>query len=148
MADIDIRSALAGLRRLPAEAQAGAIPALAGLAEDLTGELQATDVHGDVTGATRASYRAYVVHEADDGSNAAGEGAAAAEALNPGHGVVARTGSIGDDVILVASVFTDYAEHLATDEAGARDAVGPLITRVGEAAAREAAAGIRRRLGG
>lgn len=147
MADIDIRSALAGLRRLPAEVQAGAIPALSGLAEDLQGELEATDVHGDVTGATRASYRAYVVHEADDGTNAAGGGAAAANALNPGHGVVARYGSIGDDVILVATVFTDYAEFLAADEAGARDAVGPLIARRGEAAAQEAAAGIKRRLG-
>lgn len=145
---VDISKAIASLRQLEIEARAGAITALTGLADDLTQELASTRVHGDVSGATRASYRVYVVHEADDGSATAADGAAAADALNPGHGVVDRHGSIGDDVLLVASVFTDYAEHLATDEGGAKDAVSPFIARYGPAIAQEAAAGIKRRVGG
>lgn len=143
---VDVSRALASLRALPVEVQAAAITALGGLAQDLEGELAATDAHGDVTGATRASYRVYVVHDGDDGSAAASDGAAAAEAKNPGHGVVARHGTIGDDVVLVASVFTDYAEHLAVDSAGAKDAVTPFMPRYGPAAAAEVAAAIRRRL--
>jgi hypothetical protein len=144
---VDISRALASLRQLPAEVQAAAARALGGLGEDLQGELAGTDVHGDVTGATRASYRVYVVSELDDGTNAAADGAAAAEALNPGHGVVERHGTIGDDVILVASVFTDYAEFLATENAGAKDAVTPFMARYGKVAAQEVAAAIRKRLG-
>jgi hypothetical protein len=143
----DISRAMASLRRLRAEAEAGAIAGLTAAAPAYEQELAGTRVHGDETGATRASYRVYVVHEGDDGSNAATDGAAAADSLNPGHGVRGRHGSIGEDVLLVASVFTDYAEHLATDEGGAKDAVSPFIARYGPQIAQDAATGIKRRLG-
>lgn len=145
---VDISRAIASLRQLETEARAGAIVGLTALADDLTQELAATRAHGDVSGATRASYRVYVVHENDDGSAAAAAAAGEADALNPGHGEVGRHGSINDDVLLVASVFTDYAKYLATNNGGAYDAVSPFIARYGPQIAAEAAQGIKRRAGG
>jgi hypothetical protein len=144
---IDISSALSALRRLPVEVEAATITELTGIAGDLQSELQGTRAHGDDTGALRSSYRVYVVHQGDDGSNAASDGAGAAEALNTGRGVVERSGEIGDDVLLVASGFTDYLGLIATESGGAKDAVTGLLPRVGPALTQSVASAIARRLG-
>lgn len=143
----DPSQALRALRGLPVAVAAAAEAALRARVDALTAQLQATDAHGDITGATRASYRVYVVSETDDGSNAAAEGLAAAEALNPGHGAIVRQGEIGDDVLVVATGFTDYLEILVTESGGAKDAVTSLLPGQGAALSQAAAAGIARRLG-
>jgi hypothetical protein len=143
----DPSSAIRALRRLKLDVQAAAAVALDPVAGQLQDQLQGTDAHGDVTGATRASYRVYVVSEVDDGSAAAADGAAAADAENPGSGIVVRQGSIGDDVLLVATGFTDYLEHITTEQGGAKDAISSLIPDAGTSITQAVAAGIRRRLG-
>lgn len=143
----DASTALRALRGLPTVVQAAATAALAARVSRLEAELQATDAHGDVTGATRASYRVYVVSETDDGSSAAADGAAAAEVLNPGSSTIVRQGEIGDDVIVVATGFTDYLEHIVTDSGGAKDAITALLPAAGSTLSTAAADGISRRLG-
>jgi hypothetical protein len=144
---VDTSRAIASLQQLATTVESAVIAELVALGPDLEQELQATRVHGDVSGATRASYRVYPVHDGDDGSSSAASGVAAAEANNPGHGTSERHGSISGDVLLVASVFTDYAEIIATEEGGSKDAVSPFMARYGAMIAQNLAAAIRRRLG-
>ena len=143
----DPRSAIRALRGLAPAVQGAAGAALTAATARLEAELQATDAHGDVTGATRASYRVYVVSETDDGSTAAADGAAAAEALNPGRSVIVRQGEIGDDVVVVATGFTDYLDLIATESGGAKDAVTALLPAAGPSLAQTVAGAIARRLG-
>lgn len=144
----DASTAIRALRALREQVVVpAASSALAGSAPDLEQALAATNAHGDVTGATRASYRVYVVTPEDDGSGAASDGRAAAEAKNPGRGTVVRHDGLGDDVGLVATGFTDYLEEIVVESGGAKDAVTPLVPRYGTALTGEIAAALRRRLG-
>lgn len=144
----DASQAIRALRALRAQVIVpAATSALASAAPDLEDQLRATDAHGDITGATRASYRVYVVTPEDDGSAAAGDGRAAAEGLNPGHGTIVRHDGLGDDVGLVATGFTDYLDDLATQNGGAKDAVTPLVPGAGARLTADIARSVRRRLG-
>lgn len=142
----DVREALAALRRLPAEAQRGAADGMAALEPTLEADLQGVRRHGDVTGATRASYRVYVASAANDGGGAAAlDGAEAAERRNPGSAELQDVGGLGSDVAMVASGFTEYLPDL---EREGRDNITNFWPARAAEVTQAAATGIRRRLGG
>lgn len=93
--------------------------------------MRATQAHGDVTGATRAGYAAYVVSDAvvDQASAAAAiqRSVSDVQALNPYH-VATVEGSLeveGFGVVMTCP--TDYQEKLETENAGAKAVLGPTL---------------------
>jgi hypothetical protein len=145
-----IRDAVRGLRSLEGRAIRGAERGLAAQSGALVADLRATDAHGDVTGATRAGYTAGVQGPTlDTLSGAVATAAAEVERRNPGHSLVADVGERGAvEVAVVLTCPTDYQQYLSGNSAGARDALGPTLTRNAGRLTQAAAAGIRQELGG
>jgi hypothetical protein len=145
-----IRDAVRGLRSLEDRAIRGAERGLAPLCGALVADLRATDAHGDVTGATRAGYTAGVQGPTlDTLSGAVATAAAEVERFNPGHSQVQDVGERGAaEVAVVLTCPTDYQHYLSGNSAGARDALGPTLTRNAGRLTQAAAAGIRQELGG
>lgn len=121
-------------QRIPAQVDRG----LAKQASIAEAEMHATTAHGDITGATRASYRAFVIGGPHTGSAEAASGYAAAEAAisghaNPhgGHALSDDSGvTLGaDDRGVLMTSFTDYIDRLVIDNAGQRDALTPTLQR-------------------
>lgn len=126
---IDDSELLAGLDRLmiaiPTRAEAG----LQESADIMQDAMQDTSAHGDVTGATRASYRAFVIGGAHTGASESASGLAAALANNPAHALSQDSGvALGADQrgILLTS-YTDYQEKLETENAGEKAVIGPTL---------------------
>jgi len=97
-------------------------------------DMQQTTAHGDVTGATRAGYVAYVVGgslvDEAAATQALGQAIAAVERLNPGESATSQ-GSIGADswgVVLTCP--TTYQQDLETDNAGLRAVLTPTFAAV------------------
>ena len=114
-------------------------------AHDVTTALKSTTAHGDVTGATRAGYVAYVVGP-DLLSQAAALQAlntsvAAVEARNPGHSLIAPGTLGGDSLGVVLTSPTDYQVYLETLNAGQRAVLGPTLQAVAAELTRRAAEG-------
>jgi hypothetical protein len=114
-------------------------------AADAEAQLHATQAHGDITGATRAGYAAYVVSDAtvDQAAAAAAiqRSVSAVQGLNPYH-VDTAEGSLGVDgfgVILTCP--TDYQVLLETENAGAKAALGPTLQTVADSLTARAANG-------
>lgn len=91
-----------------------------------------TVAHGDVTGATRASYRAMT---ATNAAQAAASGYAAAQALlaaGASHGGKALSAPSGitqdaDTRVMVLTSFTDYQHRLEIDDAGEKAVLRPTL---------------------
>jgi hypothetical protein len=120
------------LRHIPAQAEKG-LARQAGVAE---AEMQSTNAHGDITGATRASYRAFVIGGAHTGAAEAASGldaaiAAIASAVTDHGGRPAsmdsgiRLGTEERGVLLTS--YTDYQDALEIDNAGAKAVLGPTL---------------------
>lgn len=127
----DVTGALRGLEAFVARQEAQIRRGLQAAAADAQAAMQQTTAHGDVTGATRAGYRAYVVSDApvdQAGALAALNSAVAdVEARNPGHSAT-RDGQIGADswgVILTCP--TDYQRELETEHAGEKAVLAPTF---------------------
>lgn len=144
----NVRGAIAALKQLQANAIAGAEEGLAEVAGQVTVKLRDTQAHGDSTGATRAGYVAYVVGPTFDGTGALGPARAAVEEHNPSHSQVSSVGSVGNDVVLIATSPTDYQKRLSFDGGGAKDALGPTIDSMAADLLAAAACGIKRRIEG
>jgi hypothetical protein len=144
----DISQALAGLDRLKKLALDGAVAGLQGVAGPAAERLRQDAPHGDVTGATRASYSAYVVAPGVDGGPAIRRGLAEAEARNPGYGQEYSAGAIGEDVVLVTTAFTSYFADLINRNAGEADQLSLDMINQSPTYTQAAADGIRRKLGG
>jgi hypothetical protein len=120
------------LKHIPVQAEKG-LARQAGVAE---GEMQGTSAHGDITGATRASYRAFVIGGSHTGAAEANSGldaaiAAIANAVTDHGGRPAsmdsgvRLGS--DDRGVLLTSYTDYQDSLEIDNAGAKAVLGPVL---------------------
>lgn len=133
MSDLDLTSVLAGLNRMLAvidEATQAGIDQAAPLVQQA---MQDTTAHGDITGATRASYRALTATNASAG---AASGYAAAEAAIAGspvsHGGQALRQPSGvtqgeNELVMVLTDFTDYQDKLETERAGEKAVLGPTL---------------------
>lgn len=141
----DLRSVSAALAKLVTLVQQGAVEGLEPETGGIQNQLENTSAHGDETGATRASYSVYVVSPANDGSAEVAAGAAAAEAKNPGSGVIETAGEIGQNVLMVATGFTDYLTYI--EQRAGEDNVSGTMPAQGARLTQAAARGIRRKLG-
>lgn len=152
--DIDDSTMLEGLTRLLSRAREAVSEGLHVAAPRVEGDLQATDAHGDQSGATRASYTAYVIGPNDTGSAEAANGYAAAvgalegftghsgKPLSEDSGIELQEGEHG---ILLTS-FTDYQDKLETSNAGERATLGPILTHSANEITSTVAAASRRKL--
>ncbi len=153
--EIDDSTMLAGLTRLFERAREGVSDGLRGAAPRVAYDLQATDAHGDQSGATRASYTAYAIGPNDNGEAAASEGyAAAVTALadftgHNGQPLREDSGIVLDEYEhgMVLTSFTNYQDKLETQNAGERATLGPILTADADYITSQVAAGSRRSLG-
>jgi len=115
-----------------------------------------TQAHGDRSGATRASYRAYPIGPDRDGSAAATSGyAAAADHLaqfkGPHAGHAQRDDSgvtlAQDQRGIILTAYTDYQDELEQDNAGARATLGPTLQQDASQATAAVARASKARLG-
>lgn len=141
-----IQDLIRGLDRLHDVALDGAARGLDDAAADITEEMQQTRAHGDVTGATRASYSARRVGRGSSGAAQHAASVAAAASLNPGH-VASASVSVAGLGVLIDSA-TDYQEDLETENAGEKAVLGPTLAAEHPNLTRAAAAGSKKALGG
>jgi hypothetical protein len=95
-------------------------------ASEAEAAMHSTQAHGDVTGATRAAYRAYVVSPGQSGASAIAEAVEAAEAKNPGRSATS-SGTLAGDVGVIFTCPTDYQRNLEEEGAGKRAVLGPTL---------------------
>jgi hypothetical protein len=141
-----IHDLIRGLDRMRDVALDGAAQGLDPEADRITGEMQQSPAHGDVTGATHASYNARRVGRGATGAAAHAAAVAAVEGLNPGHAASAGVTVAGIGVIIDSA--TDYQERLETENAGDKAVLGPTIGAEGLSLTAAAAAGSKKALGG
>ena len=136
-----------GLLRLAAAHDRAITAGLRSSAARAEAILQSTHAHGDITGATRASYRVY----ADvDAASAAASGYAAAQAALASHAqrgftvvghAVRQTFerlTAGERGVGYAS-FTSYQDSLERDNGGQKAAIGPTLQQTGSSITQEVA---------
>ncbi len=120
------------LLHIPAQAEKG----LARQASVAEAEMQGTSAHGDITGATRASYRAFVIGGSHTGASEATSGYAAAQAAIGSsivsHGGAALSQDSGvslspDERGVLLTSYTDYQDALEVDNAGQKAVLGPTL---------------------
>lgn len=100
---------------------------MASVARDVQVDMQATRQHGDITGATRASYRAYVVGPGSDESAAVAAAIDAVANLNPGAEAL-RDYALPDNTLgVIMTGFTDYLADLQKDNAGQKGILAPTL---------------------
>ncbi len=153
---VDDTGLLTGLDRLLQAIDQATDDGLADGADLMQADLQATRAHGDQSGATRASYRAYPIGPGHDGSAESTSGyAAAADDLSgfTGHGGQALRQDSGvvlgaDQKGIILTSFTDYQDKLETENAGDKATLGPTLQQDAEQATVMVAAASKRRLGG
>lgn len=94
----------------------------------VTNAAQQAGGYQDQTGAARTGTVAYVPGMSDAQFDRA---VANVEQLNPGHAVSETVGSVdSDEVVLVITMATDYADELETRQGGASASLGPTLQRV------------------
>jgi hypothetical protein len=157
---VDDSGLYAGLEQLLALTVAGLEAGLAQAANVAEALMHDTHAHGDITGATRASYRVYLIGgehtgaaEAASGYAAAEAAISAAEAAGRSHGGQALSQDAGVAVGpsergLIYTSFTDYQDRLEIDNAGQKAVLGPTLQATAEQNTERAAAALRERLGG
>jgi hypothetical protein len=142
MITIDDTALLAGLDKLMAHIEAQVEKGLAAQAHAAQADMEATSAHGDITGATRASYRAFVIGGAHDGSTEAGSGYAAAQSAIASaittHGGQALSQDSGihlgpDERGVLLTSYTDYQDRLEIDNAGQKAVLGPTLQQHAQA---------------
>lgn len=144
--EMGIDDLIRNLDRLHDVALGGAAQGLDQEAGTVTDSMRQTHVHGDVTGATRASYSARRVGLGETGATEHAASAAAVEALNPGHAASASVQIAGIGVIIDSA--TDYQEDLETENAGEKAVLGPTLAASHLELTAAAAAGSKKALGG
>jgi hypothetical protein len=128
---IDVSGALRGLDAFVEHQEAKIRRGLRGAAQDAQTVMQQTTAHGDITGATRAGYRAYVVGgglvDQAVALQAINSAIAAVEALNPGHSSTSEDTIGADSWGVVLTCPTDYQEKLETENAGEKAVLAPTF---------------------
>lgn len=152
---LDDRDLLARLDELMRRIPQGAEDGLAAFAPSAQAQLQATTAHGDVTGATRASYRVFLVGGVHTGAAEAASGYEAAKAQieaypkRAGGEALSQAVDVAlgpDERGLIYTAYTDYQDKLETENAGQKATLGPTLQATAQDATRAAADGIRRRM--
>jgi hypothetical protein len=143
---MSIADLIDGLTRFQGRALDGAAAGLDEGAGRVTGDMRQTSAHGDVTGATRASYNARRVGRGETGAAQHAASVAAVEGHNPGH-VGSESIAITTDLGVIVDSATDYQDQLETQQAGEKAVLGPTIAAAGSGLTAAAAAGSRKALG-
>lgn len=148
----DIERGLARMRQLQRDAIEEGLDTAAPTVQQA---MQDTSAHGDMSGATRASYRAIPIGPDRDGSAQAAAGYAAAAAALAGYtghagqplsqdsGVTLTPGAHG----LLLTSFTDYQDKLETEHAGQKAVLGPTLQQFDHDITRTIAGVSREKLG-
>lgn len=108
-------------------------------------EMRGTTRHGDQTGATRASYVAFVVGQFDSGRREAQSSYAEVESRNPGRAGRSSI-TIIEPLAIVFMSGTDYQRELETQGSGRSAVIGPVVQRYASIAMRLGAEGAKRAL--
>ncbi len=125
MFKLDTTDFFAGLDRYQEDTKLRIVRGAQSVCRLATDDMKATGAHGDITGATRASYVAFPVglgadgHEALDSLDAVG-------ALNPGHTAHEHVSNPAKFVVVFMSG-TDYQYKLETENAGAKSVLTPTF---------------------
>lgn len=135
MDNLDLTSINAGLARMLDIIDQAIEAGLDQAAPVVQAAMADTNAHGDMSGATRASYRAIPIGAGRDGSGPAAAGYAAAAAALTGY-----TGHAGrplrqDSGVrlgphergMLLTSFTDYQDELETENAGQKAVLGPTL---------------------
>jgi hypothetical protein len=136
---------LKGLDKYLEFVETRAATGLRAAAHDVTVQLKSTTAHGDVTGATRAGYVAYVVGadllSQGQALQALNMSVAAVAARNPGESAVAPGVIGGESIGMILTSPTTYQQNLETDNAGQRAVLGPTLQAVADDLTRRAIEG-------
>ncbi len=96
------------------------------VAQLATDDMRDTSAHGDITGATRASYVAYAVGFGLD-DNAALDSLDAVGALNPGHSARDSVFIGASEIAVIFMSGTDYQYKLETERGGQKAVLTPTF---------------------
>ena len=153
---LDITNILRGFRRYVELQYIGTEIGLADLAETAQQDMQETNAHGDITGATRDSYRAFVIGGDHTGASEAASGYSAAQAAIAAHAAKGFLGHGGQALIQDSGVtltsqqrgvmytsYTDYQIKLETENSAQKAVIGPEVQQTAQLAAKLVADGIR-----
>lgn len=147
----DVSSAFAALDRLPAVVEQINQAGVDSIAPDVTRAMQDTAAHGDISGASRGSYRALTKTNAS--TEAASGYALASAALSSaptGYGQAVRTptgiAQNEGNVVMVLTDYTSYGQDRETAEAGKRAVEGPTLIQFSQQITQAIAAASRQRL--
>ena len=150
---VNDRGLYEGLARLVQAQSTGIDEGLQEGADVWQADLQSTRAHGDMSGATRGSYRAYVIGNGHNGAAESASGyAAAQQALTgfAGHAGKALSQSVnvalGTARGILATAFTSYQDKLETELGGAKATLGPSATALAQTFTALVARGVRNRL--
>lgn len=131
-ADILAKLDLLVTQHIPAQADRG----LSKHAAIVEGQMQSTTAHGDITGATRASYRAILIGgphtgsaEATSGLNAAISAIASSLTDHGGRPASQDSGVVlgPEDRGVMHTAYTDYQDKLETENAGQKAVLAPTL---------------------
>lgn len=154
--ETDLTQVLQGIDTLIELVYAGAEQGLANASAYAQALLETTGRHGDITGATRASYRVFLIGGSHDGSSESASGYADAQAaINAytsrgfqGHGGQALSQDAGITLTpqqrgLLYTSYTDYQVKLETENSGQKGALGPTLIDTMQLNTEDAANGIK-----
>ncbi len=140
MINTDLTDVLAGIDRLIDTIYRGAENGLADVAVYAQSLLESTAAHGDITGATRASYRVFLIGGEHNGSSEASSGYAEAQAAISsyvsrgfsGHGGQALIQDAGITLTLqqrglLYTSYTDYQDKLETEKGAQKATLLPTL---------------------
>lgn len=158
--ETDLTGVFAGIEGLLAHVYEGAENGLGNASAYPQSLLEATIRHGDITGATRASYRVFVIGGNHNGSAESASGYAdAAQAIAAytargfqGHGGQALSQDSGVTVTsyqrgLLYTSYTDYQDKLETENGAQKATLLPTLLETMQNNTEDAANGIRAKLG-
>ncbi len=151
---VNDKSLVAGLDKMLARIFEGCEDGLADGADVAQDVMQNTDAHGDQSGATRQSYRAFVIGGSHTGAAESASGyAAAVAALSGFTGHSGQPQSDDSGVVLTAdergmllTAFTNYQHHLEVVRGGQNATIGPTLQATAQQITRLAADGVKRTL--
>ena len=151
---VDDKNLIAGLDKMIARIFTGVENGLDDASTIAQDVMQHTDAHGDMSGATRASYRAFTIGGNRTGSAESASGyQAASSALSGFTGHSGKPQSTDSGVVLGAdergillTSYTDYQDKLEQNNAGQKATIGPTLQATAQQMTRMAADGSKREL--
>lgn len=154
--DTDLTGVFAGLENYIERVYEGAENGLADVGVYAQSLLEETIRHGDITGATRASYRVFLIGGSHNGSSEASSGYADAQAAISaylargfsGHGGQALSQDAGISLTpqqrgLLYTAYTDYQQKLETENGAQKATLLPTLLETMQLNTEAAANGIK-----